>query len=126
MYRINIYQINMELDIAQVCFMDLDWTLKHCDGRVPSEAYVCIYTEETEEKPCLEYLFKRFNDPAKPDSYHGRSMSVSDVVEVISGTGTKAYYCRSIGFEEIEFDSSLCAEQKAYCKNVMGRTIYVR
>lgn len=125
MYRINIYQVDSRIDTYNMLFMNLPWTLKHCGGRVPSEVYVNIYTEESNEEPNLQQLFMRLNFEIRPLDYHGRSMSVSDVVEVISDSETKAYYCKCEGFEEIEFDSSHCAEQKEYCKDGMGRTIYV-
>ena len=54
--------------------------------------------------PFLHHLSVfRFNID-KPEEFKGRSMSVSDVVEVTNDQGNAAfYYCDNIGFKKIEF-----------------------
>lgn len=52
--------------------------------------------EDTDNEAILDLLFTTFN-VAHPKNYHGRSMSVSDVVEL---DGVK-YFCDSFGWVKI-------------------------
>lgn len=52
--------------------------------------------EGTDDEAILDLLFTTFN-VAHPEGYHGRSMSVSDVVEL---DGVK-YFCDSFGWVKI-------------------------
>lgn len=54
----------------------------------------------------LEEVYQMFNIN-HPDGYRGRSLSVSDVVEVVSEGKSTFYFCDSIGFKEIAFDPDL-------------------
>lgn len=45
----------------------------------------------------LEAIYGLFNDPDRPDDFHGHSLSVSDVV-TIDGY---AYYCDHIGWQDL-------------------------
>lgn len=59
----------------------------------------------------LENIYQKFNVD-HPADYKGRSLSVSDVVE-IRGSDTLNpgfYFVDSIGFKSISFDKSLCKE----------------
>lgn len=66
--------------------------------------YESVYSGEFEAEH-LDDIFYIFNQ-AFPDDFRGRSMSVSDVVEVIkSPTESAFYYCDTpFGYPEIEFD----------------------
>ena len=55
-----------------------------------------MYDDTASEEKILDNLFEQFN-VAHPKNYHGRSMSVSDVV-VLNGT---MYYCDSFGWKKI-------------------------
>ncbi len=55
-----------------------------------------VYDDTASEEKVLDKLFEQFN-VAHPKNYHGRSMSVSDVV-VLNGT---MYYCDSFGWKKI-------------------------
>ena len=59
--------------------------------------YEVVYAGELEGDNILEQLFNMFNI-AHPEDYKGRSMSISDVVEIEG----KYYYCDPIGFKEIK------------------------
>lgn len=59
--------------------------------------YEVVYEGELEGDNILEQLFNMFNI-ARPEDYKGRSMSISDVVEIEG----KYYYCDPIGFKEIK------------------------
>ena len=49
----------------------------------------------------LEDLFAFFNW-IPPSDYTGRSISVSDVIEIVREEESKYYYCDSLGWKEIE------------------------
>lgn len=48
----------------------------------------------------MENLFEMFN-LRKPEDFHGRSLSVSDVVEIVRKNQTRRYYCDRFGWMEI-------------------------
>lgn len=60
------------------------------------EGEIEVYDDTASEEKVLDKLFEQFN-VAHPKNYHGRSMSVSDVV-VLNGT---MYYCDSFGWQKI-------------------------
>ena len=52
----------------------------------------------------LEDIFYVFN-MEHPSGYKGRSLSVSDVVEIfLASGGSEFYYCEPIGFKRIRFE----------------------
>jgi len=59
----------------------------------------------------LENIYQKFNVD-HPADYTGRSLSVSDVVEIRESDTLKPgfYFVDSIGFKKISFDKSLCKE----------------
>lgn len=58
---------------------------------------------EFEDHPLtfLELQFTRFN-VNRPEDFTGRSMSVSDVIELVDEDGLDVYYVNTIGFEKID------------------------
>ncbi len=121
MMDITIYQIDPDRDRNRVMFGDLSH-LEEWQGsaQVDAEIYGKVFEGEVDADD-LEAVFEIFNLD-KPDGYHGRSMSVSDVIVVRdSGMGEPVcYYCDSIGFKQIAFDESKAAESfKAKIKVVM-------
>jgi hypothetical protein len=56
-------------------------------------------------------VYKLFN-LSHPADYHGRSLSVSDIVEVCSSENVTPgfYFCDSFGFQEVQFDPSKAQE----------------
>lgn len=101
--RLTIFQIVPELDENRVIFMDLDFVLKRCSGRIPAESYRAVFDGEL-EIGSLEDAFYIFNMQHLA-GYKGRSMSVSDVVEVQTlDDGPTFHYCCSVGFREVDFD----------------------
>lgn len=106
MMDIRIYQINMDRDQNNICFIGLDRLAKHQKtSDVDSSIYDHVYSGSVNAET-LEDVFRTFN-LARPAEYAARSLSVSDVVEVVSGTGNVKpgfYFCDNIGFQEIAFD----------------------
>lgn len=101
--RIKLYQINMDRDDDRVAFIRLDNLPKFQNGvaQPNPKIYNLVFSGDV---PCktLEDVYTMFNlNP--PYGYVGRSMSVSDVVEV----DRKFHFCDSIGFKEVPFDAAL-------------------
>ena len=103
--KIAIYQIDLDKDKNCVAFESLE-CLKKVQGTewIMSEIYDKVYECEMEGNS-LEDVFQKFNI-AKPVDYTARSLSVSDIVEVIESEDIEPgyYYCDSIGFEKVNFD----------------------
>ena len=117
--KIKIYQIDMERDKHRIAMMGYEDTLArlNSDG-IDSSLYDLVFEGEVEAKN-LEAVYAKFNLD-HPAGYTGRSMSVSDVVQVVESTTAKEgfYFCDSIGFKEIPFQPELT-------KNALPRTIDV-
>ena len=103
--KISIYQINTERDSEHYAFVSLD-KMKHLFGstEIKSELYDKVFCGEIDCKT-LEDVYRKFNHD-QPDSYRGRSLSVSDVVEVSDADNVKNgfYFCDSFGYKEIGFE----------------------
>ena len=109
---IAIYQVNMGRDHNRVAFQSLDG-LERFQGssEIESEIYDKVFEGEVSCEN-LEDVYRMFNLD-HPKGYKGRSLSVSDVVEVIGADGESTYnFCDSIGFQKVSFDPDLTAELK--------------
>ena len=111
MTEFSIYQINMDRDSANVCFIGME-SLEKIKGTkgVNAAAYDRVYDGKMD---CisLENIYQKFNVD-HPADYKGRSLSVSDVVEIRESDTLNPgfYFVDSIGFKSISFDKSLCKE----------------
>jgi hypothetical protein len=70
-----------------------------------SEIYDKVFEGEV-ECGTLEEVYQMFNLD-HPDGYRGRSLSVSDVVEVVGEEESTFHFCDSIGFREVDFDPDM-------------------
>lgn len=103
--KVRIYQIDFERDEKFLCYRNLETVLERCGGIIPAESYNMVFEYEALSDN-LERLFFIFNE-AHPKGYKARSMSMSDVVEVIDPiNGSKFFFCDKIGFKEVSFDAS--------------------
>lgn len=87
--NVRIYQINMKRDTNHIAFMNYDSLPKfQGSSEIDSSLYDKVFEGEVN---CftLENLYEIFN-LEHPAGYKGRSMSVSDVVEIIDGNNGKA------------------------------------
>lgn len=101
--KIALYQIIPELDSDRIMFQNLSHMRSAYGKEVPAQFYETIYTGDIDAES-LEDVFRIFNVEF-PKDYRGRSLSVSDVVEVIdSPEESRFYYCDTIGFKEVEFN----------------------
>lgn len=124
--KIRIYQVNMERDENQVAFMGYD-SLSKFQGSpdVDSRIYDKVFEGEV---GCftLEKLYQIFNTE-HPAGYKGRSMSVSDVVEIVDGNTGKSYFhfCDSFGFKDIPFEPDKTQLSERFCNGDTVKTISV-
>lgn len=103
--KVRIYQIDFDRDEKYVCYRNLETVLKRCGGRISAECYDMVFEYEALSNS-LERLYAIFNE-AHPKGYKARSLSMSDVVEVIDPmNGSKFYFCDTFGFKEVSFDAS--------------------
>lgn len=112
--NIRIYQINRERDVKNVAFDGME--LLECfqgSTDIDSSIYDKVYDGEADCQS-LEGVFGMFNT-ALPADYRGRSLSVSDVVEIVEAENVKPgfYFCDSIGFKEVPFEPDIAKEQEA-------------
>lgn len=86
-------------------FMSLDWIRSKgflTERKYYDFVYMDILTDgdwQTDQVP-LEEIYYKFNAD-HPANYHGRSLSVSDVVVIRKDGLEKAYYCDTFGFTEV-------------------------
>jgi len=103
--KVRIYQINYELDRRYLAYQDLETVLARSNGKIPAQIYDCVYEGELDAKD-LEDVFYILNE-AKPADYRTRSLSVSDVVEVVhSEEKSSFYFCDTFGFQPFPFDKT--------------------
>lgn len=128
--KIKIYQVNTKRDEHHVAFMSHDM-LEHLQGtdKIDSEIYDCVFNGEVDCKG-LEGVYRLFNED-HPDGYKGRSLSVSDIVEVIKpDSDPKFYFCDSVGFKTVGFKPELTQPLKENKMRVLmvepGKKAYVK
>ena len=120
MMDIRIYQVNLRRDENQVAFIGLE-RLSRFQGTadINSQIYDKVY-EGAAEGSNLEDVYRQFNLD-RPEGYRGRSLSVSDVVEVVSGGEASPgfYFCDSIGFQPVEFHPEQVQEKQRTIRVVL-------
>ena len=105
MMNIRIYQINHARDTHRLLYMNSSILEREVgEVRPDSASYDCVFDGQV-DRDTLEGVYQMFN-LEHPAGYVGRSLSVSDVVEVMGGGKEKPgfYFCDSIGFKEIPFE----------------------
>ena len=111
MTEFSIYQINTDRDNNRVCFLGLDTLERFQHSKeVDPVLYDRVYDGKLDCNS-LETIYEKFNID-HPADYKGRSLSVSDVVEIRESDTLNPgfYFVDSIGFKSISFDKSLCKE----------------
>ncbi len=110
--NINIYQIDTKRDSKRICFFGLD-EIEKLTGEtgVNSSIYDKVFSGDVDCNG-LEDVYRMFNTD-RPKGYTGRSLSVSDVVEITECKSKGFYFCDNVGFEKIDFDNSHCKDLSA-------------
>ena len=107
--KVRVYQIYFDRDKNNLSFRNLEFIYQKASGRIPEEIYELVYEGEINASN-LEDVFYVLN-AALPEDYRTRSLSVSDVVEVVhSPEKSIFYFCDSFGFSRIPFDKSKVPE----------------
>lgn len=105
--KINIYQINHERDTHRVAFVDTKYLEKAQEtSAIDSKIYDKVFSGDVDCKT-LDDVYSRFNtDP--PTGYRGRSLSISDVVEVLEDESLEKgfYFCNTYDFKMVDFEPS--------------------
>ena len=100
---IALYQIIPELDNNHLMFRELDCIKIFGDNAIPAELYENVYIGEVNANSPKD-IFRIFN-LKHPKDYRGRSLSVSDVIEIQDvPDSSHFYFCDPIGFTEVEFN----------------------
>ena len=94
--NIRIYQVNHERDVNHIAFFSYGMLEKlQGSNEINSEIYDCVFEGEVDCKS-LEGVYRMFNED-HPDGYKGRSLSVSDIVEIIKpDSDSKFFFCDSV------------------------------
>lgn len=107
--RIRIYQI-ADASESQNRFMNYDYAMEH--GGIDESAYKNVFYGDVEAKD-LEDIYQLFNSKRIP-THQGRSLSVSDVIEIIKSDNEKlngkCFFCDDVGFKTVDFNTSRCQE----------------
>ncbi|MBQ3935410.1 MAG: DUF3846 domain-containing protein [Clostridia bacterium] len=99
--RVKLYQIDETKDVDRRRFLSYDDALSF--GPPDAKIYEKVFDGELQAGD-LEEIYDIFNTDLPP-GYAGRSMSVSDVVEISERTGDApkgSYYCDVFGFRKLE------------------------
>ena len=103
--KIKIYQINMGRDERRVAFMGSDEFPRFTGStEINSSIYDCVFDGNVDCRN-LEDVYYDFNND-RPKGYTGRSLSVSDIVEVTESDVVDSgfYYCDTVGFTPVKFE----------------------
>ena len=103
--NIKIYQINMGRDEHRIAFMGSDDFPRFTgNNNIDSSIYDCAFEGKVNCKT-LEDTYQKFNFD-RPENYRGRSMSVSDIVEINDSDTVENgfYFCDTVGFKKVEFE----------------------
>lgn len=124
--KIKIYQVNTDRDEKQVAFFGMESLPKfQGSSEINSSIYDSVYVGNVDCKT-LEDVFRKFNND-HPPGYKARSLTVSDVVEVIESDSVKSgfYFCDSFGFKEVPFEPDKTQISERFCDGDKAETISV-
>ena len=96
MNKYRLYQVNEE-HFRDVAFSSYYSVKRRC-GEPRKEWYMCVYEFESDRELGPDDLYRMFN-LNHPEDFKGRSLSVSDVVEMPDGY----WYCDSFGWQELDW-----------------------
>jgi hypothetical protein len=117
--HIKIYQIDHENDKNRVKFESLSATRANAGGIDPA-IYSEVFDGDVDCKR-LENVYELFNHN-HPITFRGHSLSVSDVVEITENSENYqqgCFFCDSVGFEKIDFDTAQTIQPEEKIKVVL-------
>lgn len=77
-----------------------------CRRNVPAEKYALVF-DGAVAATNMEDIYRIFN-VAHPAGYTGRSLSVTDVIEVDDGPQHELYICEYSGYAKVNFETASC------------------
>lgn len=95
----DIYQLKHTPDIRDYSFQSLNQLFEK-GLEVSASNYDTVYSGTMHPQSGLESLYTKFNIDL-PEDFTGHSLSISDVIVITQNGTSKAYYCDTVGFEEI-------------------------
>lgn len=98
--EIKIYQCNMERDYNELAFHNYAYTMLH--GGIDPAKYDMEYSGKVNCETA-EDVFTMFNI-SRPEDFMGRSLSTSDVLEIIKDGESEFLFVDSVGFQKVDFD----------------------
>lgn len=106
MTDIRIYQIDLDRDNDGVAFEPYGTLARYQGSPDVNPALYDKVFDGAVDVSDIEDIYRIFN-VEMPEGYEGRSLSVSDVVEIVKSDSIKPgfYYCDSIGFKPVPFNS---------------------
>lgn len=104
---IKIYQCNLERDCNELAFCNYEFAMAH--GGINPANYDMVYSGNVNCKTADD-VFAMFNI-SRPEDYMGRSLSVSDILEITKDGESEFLFVDSIGFQKVEFVSELAQEK---------------
>lgn len=104
--QVKLYQVNPYRDENNVSFMRYDRLplLQNGSASINSSVYDKVFDGKVNARD-LEEIYRIFNLD-HPEDYTGRSLSVSDIIEVIDPEDESIgfYFCDWIGFQRVDFE----------------------
>lgn len=111
MTDIRIYQIDLDRDNEGVAFEPYGTLARYQGSPDVNPALYDKVFDGAVDVSDIEDIYRIFN-AEMPAGYEGHSLSVSDVVEIVKSDSIKPgfYYCDSIGFKPVPFNSEYAKE----------------
>lgn len=97
--EMRLYQINTNRDPDRMCF--LNYTATQALGGIDAAKYDLTYNGDIACSD-VEEIYTIFNSDRRPQDFMGRSLSVSDVVELHQNGESEFFFCDSVGFQKID------------------------
>lgn len=112
MTELKIYQISSDRDENRVAFVSLEDLKKYQDSPNPDPSVYSQVFEGSVDCGSLEEVYEKFN-LSLPANFSGHALSVSDIVQVENSDSVKPgfYFCDSVGFSEVPFDTEKAQEK---------------
>lgn len=109
--KFRVYQLDFKgIETCAFAFRSMETMRKAGYEQPPADSYQLVYDGELihpkgwPENVVLKRIFHDCNDDL-PEGYQGRSLSMSDVVELYDGDNRDFFYCDEDGFTPVRFDA---------------------
>ncbi len=100
--NIKIYQVN-DFFFRDLAFTDYERTVERTGSAdMNRDAYNMVWAGELDHDATLAEIFEIFNT-RHPEGYRGRSLSVSDIVELPDGL----HFCDSFGWKSVKWQADI-------------------